>query len=108
MWKSFLFQGTFRVSNFTKIYEVSGSVVFDLLKQVLLVCSEMSDNNFEQRCAIKFCFRLGHNATETFTKLQQAYGDSVLSRAQVFRWFKAFSERRELTSQRMALSFKNR
>ncbi|GFV94997.1 protein GVQW3 [Trichonephila clavipes] len=53
----------------------------------------MSDN--EQRCAIKFCFRLGHNATETFAKLQQAYGDSVLSRAQVFRWFKAFSEGRE-------------
>ncbi|GFX82161.1 protein GVQW3 [Trichonephila clavipes] len=55
----------------------------------------MSDNNFEQRCAIKFCFRLGHNATETFAKLQQAYGDSVLSRAQVLRWFKAFSEGRD-------------
>ncbi|GFU40196.1 hypothetical protein TNCV_4289621 [Trichonephila clavipes] len=41
----------------------------------------MSDN--EQRCAIKFCFRLGHNATETFSKLQQVYEDSVLSRAQV-------------------------
>ncbi|GFV10201.1 putative transposase [Trichonephila clavipes] len=40
----------------------------------------MSDN--EQRCAIKFCFRLGHNSTETVAKLQQAYGDSVLSRAQ--------------------------
>ncbi|GFS82797.1 protein GVQW3 [Trichonephila clavipes] len=53
----------------------------------------MSD--FEQRCAIKFCFRLGHNATETFAKLQQVYGDSVLSRAQVFRWLKAFSEGRE-------------
>ncbi|GFT27998.1 protein GVQW3 [Trichonephila clavipes] len=50
----------------------------------------MSDN--EQRCAIKFCFRLGHNATETFAKLQKAYADSVLSRAQVFRWLKAFSE----------------
>ncbi|GFX57037.1 protein GVQW3 [Trichonephila clavipes] len=55
----------------------------------------MSDNNFEQRSAIKFFFRLGHNATETFAKLQQVYGDSVLSRAQVFRWFKAFSEGRE-------------
>ncbi|GFV33670.1 uncharacterized protein TNCV_4567851 [Trichonephila clavipes] len=43
----------------------------------------MSDN--EQRCAIKFCFRFGHNATETFAKFQQAYGDSVLSRAEVFR-----------------------
>ncbi|GFT92120.1 protein GVQW3 [Trichonephila clavipes] len=56
----------------------------------------MSDKNFEQRCAIKFCFRLGHNTTETFAKLQQAYGDSVvLSRAPVFQWFKTFSEGRE-------------
>ncbi|GFX83129.1 protein GVQW3 [Trichonephila clavipes] len=55
----------------------------------------MSGNNFEQRCAIKFCFRLGHNATETFAKLQQVYGDSLLSRSQVFRWFKAFSEGRD-------------
>ncbi|KAL4113850.1 hypothetical protein QTP88_017411 [Uroleucon formosanum] len=55
----------------------------------------MSDNNFEQRCAIRFCFKLGHSTTETFQKLQQAYGESVLSRAQVFRWFKTFSEGRE-------------
>ncbi|GFV77680.1 protein GVQW3 [Trichonephila clavipes] len=53
----------------------------------------MNDN--EQRCAIKFCCGLGHNATETFAKLQQTYKDSVLSRAQVFRWLKAFSEGRE-------------
>ncbi|GFX47363.1 putative mariner transposase [Trichonephila clavipes] len=39
--------------------------------------------------------RLGLNATETFAKLQQAFGDSVLSRAQLFRCFKAFSEGRE-------------
>ncbi|GFT37368.1 uncharacterized protein TNCV_4285161 [Trichonephila clavipes] len=64
-----------------------------LVKQVFLVCSEMSDH--EQRCAIKFCFKLEHNATKTFAKLQQAYGDSVLSRAQVFQWFKAFSEETE-------------
>jgi len=55
----------------------------------------MGDNNFEQRYAIRFCFRLGHSATETFAKLRQAYGDSVLSRAQVFRWFKAFSDGKE-------------
>ncbi|GFX21934.1 protein GVQW3 [Trichonephila clavipes] len=53
----------------------------------------MSDN--EHRCAIKFCFRLRHNATETFAKLPQTYRDSVLSRAQGFWWFKAFSEGRE-------------
>ncbi|GFT28764.1 uncharacterized protein TNCV_3584921 [Trichonephila clavipes] len=57
--------------------------------------------------AIKFCFRLGHNAKETFAKLQQDYGDSVLSRAQVFRWFKAFSEGRELIEVNRFLASKN-
>ncbi|MBZ5796149.1 hypothetical protein K8353_39195 [Burkholderia contaminans] len=55
----------------------------------------MSDINFEQRCAIRFCFRLGHSATDTFAKLQHAYGHSVFSRTQVSRWFQAFSEGRE-------------
>lgn len=34
----------------------------------------------EQRCAIKFCVKLG---TETFTKFTKAYGDEALSRASV-------------------------
>ncbi|XP_026829836.1 protein GVQW3-like [Ooceraea biroi] len=55
----------------------------------------MSERNYEQRCAIKFCLKLGYNATKTLTKLQQAYSDAALSRAQVFKWFKAFSEGRE-------------
>ncbi|GFW32557.1 uncharacterized protein TNCV_677141 [Trichonephila clavipes] len=67
------------------IYEVcklsneTGSVVFDL--------ATLGKWDMEGR--------LGHNAMEAFTKLQQAYEDSVLSRAQVFRWFKVFSEGRE-------------
>ncbi|GFV39292.1 hypothetical protein TNCV_1229941 [Trichonephila clavipes] len=32
----------------------------------------------------RYVLVLGHNATETFAKLQQAYGDSVLSRAQSY------------------------
>lgn len=56
----------------------------------------MSERNYEQRCAIKFCLKLGNNATKTLAKLQQAYGDAALSRDQVFKWFKAFSEGREL------------
>lgn len=32
---------------------------------------------------------------EILAKLQQAYGDSVLSKVQVFRWFKAFLVGRE-------------
>ena len=32
---------------------------------------------------------------QTFNKLKQAYGEHALSRSQVFKWFKAFSEGRE-------------
>ncbi|GFW31802.1 HTH_48 domain-containing protein [Trichonephila clavipes] len=60
-----------------------------------LIATESSLNvhflNFHVNCNS----RLEHNATETLAKLQQAYGDSVLSRAQVFRWLKAFSEGKE-------------
>ena len=32
---------------------------------------------------------------QTFNKLKQAYGEHALSRSQVFKWFKAFSDGRE-------------
>ncbi|KAJ8952529.1 hypothetical protein NQ318_003325 [Aromia moschata] len=44
---------------------------------------------------IKNTLRLGHSATDTSP--QHAYGDSVFSRDQGFRWFKALSEGREST-----------
>ncbi|KAJ8952006.1 hypothetical protein NQ318_023446 [Aromia moschata] len=43
----------------------------------------------------RFCFRLGHSATDTFAKPQHAYGDSVFFKSSAFRWFKAFSEGRD-------------
>jgi len=55
----------------------------------------MEERNFEQRYAIKFCVKLGETAIETFNKLKQAYGEHVLSRSQVFKWYKALSEGRE-------------
>jgi hypothetical protein len=55
----------------------------------------MEERNFEQRCAIKFRVKLGENGTETFHKMKQAYGEHELSRLQVFKWHKAFSEGRE-------------
>ena len=51
--------------------------------------------NLEQRCAIKFCVKLGESASVTFEKLKLAYGAHSLSRAQVFRWHKSFLEGRE-------------
>jgi len=55
----------------------------------------MDRQKFEQRCAIKFCIKLGESATVTYEKLQRAYGEHSLSRAQVFRWHKSFLEGRE-------------
>jgi len=55
----------------------------------------MEERNFKQRCAIKFCVKLGETGIKTFNKLKQAYGEHALSRSQVFKWFKAFSEGRE-------------
>ena len=52
----------------------------------------MEERNFEQRCAIKFCIKLGETGIETFNKLKQAHGEHALSRSQVFKWFKALSE----------------
>jgi len=39
--------------------------------------------------------KLGKSGSETLQLLRTAYGDTVLSSAQVFRWHKAFKEGRE-------------
>jgi hypothetical protein len=57
---------------------------------------EMEARNIAQRYAIFFCVKLGDNATTTHEKLQQAFGDDAMSRAQAFRWHKMFSEGRTL------------
>ena len=41
----------------------------------------------EQRICIKFCFKIGKTATETYQLLQQAYGEDAMVRTQVFDWF---------------------
>jgi len=51
--------------------------------------------SLEQRYAIKFCAKLGNSGSETLQLLRTAYGDAVLSSAQVFRWHKAFKDGRE-------------
>ena len=55
----------------------------------------MDQQKFEQSCDIKFCVKLGEFATVTYVKLQRAYGEHSLSRAQVFRCHKSFLEGRE-------------
>ena len=55
----------------------------------------MQSDTLEERYAIKFCFKLGGNATETYGMLQTAFGASCMNRASVFEWHKRFKEARE-------------
>jgi len=48
----------------------------------------------EQRVCVKFCFKLGKTATETWKILQQAFGDECMSRTQYFEWYSRFKTRR--------------
>ena len=55
----------------------------------------MQSDTLEKRYAIKFCFKLGKNATETNGMLQTAFRPSCMNRASVFEWHKRFKEDRE-------------
>jgi hypothetical protein len=60
-------------------------------------CQEKEARNIVQLYAIfSFCVKLGDSATTTHGKLQQAFGDDAMSKAQAFRWQKMFSEGRIL------------
>ena len=55
----------------------------------------MQSDTLEERYAIKFCFKLGKNAKETYGILQTTFGASCMNRASVFEWHKRFKEGRE-------------
>ena len=42
------------------------------------------EDTLEERYAIKFCFKLGKTAPETYGMLQTAYGPSCMNRSSVF------------------------
>ena len=49
------------------------------------------EDTLEERYAIRSCFKLGKNATETYGILQTAFGASCMNRAPVFfYWHKRF------------------
>ena len=50
------------------------------------------ENTLEERYAIKFCFKLGKNATKTYRILQTAFQPSYMNRSSVFEWHKRFKE----------------
>ena len=50
------------------------------------------EDTLEEQYAIKFCFKLGKNVTETYGMLQTAFQPSCMNQASVFEWHKRFKE----------------
>ena len=57
--------------------------------------STMQSETLQERYAIKFCFKLGKKATETYGIPQTAFGASCMNQASVFEWHKRFKEGRQ-------------
>ncbi len=89
-----------------RVFMISGSnqqiqqqLEYTLLKPDCHSCwiSKMQsglEDTLEERYAIKFCFKLGKNATETYGMLQTAFQPSCMNRAWVFEWHNRFKEGR--------------
>ena len=52
------------------------------------------EDTLEERYAIKFYFKIGKNATETYGMLQTAFQTSCMNQASVSEWHKRFKEGR--------------
>ena len=52
-------------------------------------------DTLEERYTIKFCFKLGKNATEMYGMPQTAFGPFCMNQASVFEWHKRFKEGKE-------------
>ena len=75
------------------------SLIFYVVKSgqfVSISVFVMSEIN-EQRVCIKFCLKLGKNATETYTIIKTGFVDNSLSRSVTFEWFKRFKDGRQST-----------
>ena len=53
------------------------------------------EDTLEEWYAMKFCFKLRKNATETYGMLQNTFRPSCMNRASVFVWHKRFKKGRE-------------
>ena len=53
------------------------------------------DEIHEQRICLKFCFKIGKTATESYKLLQQAFGDNAIKQTTAFEWIKKFKDGRQ-------------
>ncbi|GFV86352.1 protein GVQW3 [Trichonephila clavipes] len=61
----------------------------------VLCSTQLFSVTIEQRIVVKFHFKLGKTATETYNLLKEVYGSECLSRARVSEWFKRFKDGRQ-------------
>ena len=57
--------------------------------------SKMQSDTLEEWYAIKLCFKLGKNATDTYGMFHTAFRASCMNQASVFKWHKRIKEGRE-------------
>ncbi|GFX18014.1 ADAMTS-like protein 3 [Trichonephila clavipes] len=50
------------------------------------------DGQCQQRIVVKFHFKLGKTATESYNLLKEVYASECLSRARLFEWYKRFKD----------------
>jgi hypothetical protein len=67
----------------------------------------MSDRFLEQGINIKFCVKLGKNASDTCTMLYEAYGGEVLKKSSAFECHKLFirASMSKLEMKKMLITF---
>ena len=53
------------------------------------------EDTLEEPHAIKFCFKLGKNVTETYGRLQTSFRPTCMNHASIFEWHKRLKENRE-------------
>jgi hypothetical protein len=60
-----------------------------------LICHKMTES-CEQRYCITFCQNFGDTHVETIKKIQQAFGDEIMSISQIKKWYNRFKDGRTL------------
>jgi predicted secreted protein len=67
--------------------------VVALIRRVcLFLVAKMSDRFLEQQRNIKFCVKLGKNASDTCAVFSKSYGGYALTKSSVFELYKWFKE----------------
>ncbi|UYV63951.1 hypothetical protein LAZ67_2006116 [Cordylochernes scorpioides] len=66
-----------------------------LAKMAIYLASVSAMSSFEQKANIKFCVKLKKSFTETLVLMNEAYEDEILSRTQVYFWYKRYKNGRK-------------